>query len=131
MLPLRVTLACGSYDRTEALRTGQVSPEGIDLNYVTIQSPPEIFARMVTTQSFDVSEMSLAHALVKRAEGEFPFVALPVFPSRMFRHGFIFVNTRAGIRGPKDLMMLRVRCRRKLAVHRRRRRRRPCVHRTW
>jgi 4,5-dihydroxyphthalate decarboxylase len=103
MSPIRVTLACGSYDRTEALRTGVVRPEGIDLNYVPIQSPPEIFARMLATGSFDASEMSCAHALIHKGRGDFPFVALPVFPSRMFRHGFIFVNTRAGIRAPKDL----------------------------
>jgi 4,5-dihydroxyphthalate decarboxylase len=80
-----------------------IQAEGIDLNYVSIKSPPEIFARMVAGQSFDAGEMSAAHALIKRAQGDFPFVALPVFPSRMFRHGFIFVNTAAGIRTPKDL----------------------------
>lgn len=100
---LRVTLACGSYDRTEALRNGIVRPEGIDLNYITIQSPPELFARMLTTAAFDVSEMSCAHAFIRRGRGDFPFVALPIFPSRMFRHGYIFVNTAAGIRTPKDL----------------------------
>src|SRR2546428_6955421 len=108
MPPLRLTLACGPYDRTEVLRTGVVRPEGIDLNYLAIQSPPEIFARMVANQSFDASEMSCSHALIKRAEGDFPFVALPVFPSRAFRHGFIFVNTAAGIREPKDLEGKRV-----------------------
>lgn len=103
MPALRVTLACGAYDRTEALRTGVVQPEGIDLTYVAIQSPPEIFARMIATQSFDVSEMSCAHTLIHRSRGDFPFVALPIFPSRMFRHGYIFVHTAAGIRGPQDL----------------------------
>ncbi len=103
MPALRVSLACGPYDRTEALRTGIVQPEGIDLTYVAIQSPPEIFARMIGTQSFDVSEMSCAHALIHKGQGDFPFVALPVFPSRMFRHGYIFVNANAGIREPKDL----------------------------
>ena len=101
LLPL--TLACGSYDRTDALRTGIVRPEGIDLTYVAIQSPPEIFARMVANQAFDASEMSCAHSLIHRGKGDFPFVAIPVFPSRMFRHGYIFINTKAGIRTPKDL----------------------------
>src|SRR5574341_1789618 len=100
---LPVTLACGPYDRTEALRTGLIQPEGIALTYVAIQSPPELFARMLTTKAFDVSEMSMAHSLIRRAKEDFPFVALPVFPSRMFRHGYIFVNTRTGIRTPKDL----------------------------
>jgi len=105
---LRLSLACGPYDRTEALRNGVVRPEGIDLIYVPIQSPPEIFARMVTNASFDASEMSCAHYFSHRARGNFPFVALPVFPSRMFRHGFIFVNATSGIRGPEDLEGKRV-----------------------
>jgi 4,5-dihydroxyphthalate decarboxylase len=106
--PLRLSLACGPYDRTEALQHGIVRPEGIDLIYVPIQSPPEIFARMVTNASFDASEMSCAHYLTHRSRGEFPFVAIPVFPSRMFRHGYIFVNTASGIRNPADLEGKRV-----------------------
>jgi 4,5-dihydroxyphthalate decarboxylase len=105
---LRLSLACGPYDRTEALRTGSVRPEGIDLIYVPVPSPPELFTRMVTKRAFDASEMSCAHYLIHRAKGDFPFVALPIFPSRMFRHGFIFVNTASGIEGPKDLAGKRV-----------------------
>jgi 4,5-dihydroxyphthalate decarboxylase len=105
---LPLTVACGPYDRTEALRNGAVQAEGIDLRYVAIQSPPEIFARMIHKRSFDASEMSLSHYLIQRANGDFPFVALPIFPSRVFRHGYIFVNTEAGIRSPKDLEGKRV-----------------------
>ncbi len=108
MTTLKLTLACGPYDRTEALRSGLVRPEGIDLIYVPIQSPPELFARMVTNRSFDASEMSAAHYLGHRGRSDFPFVALPIFPSRMFRHGYIFVNTSAGIRAPEDLKGKRV-----------------------
>jgi 4,5-dihydroxyphthalate decarboxylase len=100
---LQLTCACGPYDRTEALRNGAVQVEGIDLRYLSIQSPPEIFARMVHNRSFDLSEMSLSHYLIQRAKGDFDFLALPIFPSRVFRHGFIFVNTDAGITYPKDL----------------------------
>lgn len=108
MQKLSLTLACGPYDRTEALRTGEVAPEGIDLNYVAIQNPPEIFVRMIRNQEFDVSEMSSAVYLRRRAKGNFPFVAIPVFPSRMFRHGFVFVNTQSGLRAAKDLEGRRV-----------------------
>ena len=103
MANLQLSVGCGPYDRTEALRNGLVQPEGIDLTYVPIQSPPEIFARMVKNTAFDVAEMSTSLYLTLRAKGEFPFVALPVFPSRLFRHGFIFVNTEAGVREPRDL----------------------------
>lgn len=106
MPPLPLTLACGAYDRTEALRTGLVRPEGIDLNYLAIKSPPEIFARMLDLESFDASEMSLSQYLTLRASGDFRFMALPLFPSRVFRHGFIFVTN--GIRHPKELEGRRV-----------------------
>src|SRR5579871_2023236 len=105
---LSLTIACGPYDRTEALRTGVVQAEGLDLTYLAIQSPPEIFARMVHKYSFEVAEMSTSLYLTRRAQGDFPFVALPIFPSRLFRHGFIFINTDAHIGSPKDLEGKRV-----------------------
>ncbi len=108
MTRLSLSLACGPYDRTEALRTGMVTPEGIDLIYVPVQSPPELFAQMVHKRSFDVAEMSTSLYLQMRARGELPLVALPIFPSRMFRHGYVFVNDRAGIREPRDLAGKRV-----------------------
>ena len=108
MVNLPVTMACGPYDRMEALSLGVIQPEGIDLRYIAIQSPPEIFARMIKTNSFDVAEMSLAHYLISRIRGEFPYVAIPVFPSRVFRHGFVFVNSTAGIQTAKDLEGRRV-----------------------
>jgi len=105
---LRLSLACGPYDRTEALATGVVRPEGIDLVYVPVQSPPELFARMVATECYDVSEMSCSLYFIRRNRGGFPFVAIPVFPSRMFRHGFVFVNRNSSIQTPKDLEGKRV-----------------------
>lgn len=103
MTKLPITFACGPYDRMEALNLGIIQPEGIDLRYIAIQSSPEIFARMIKTRSFDVAEMSLAHYFIMRTHGEFPYMAIPVFPSRVFRHGYIFVNKHAGISTAKDL----------------------------
>ena len=108
MYDLPLTMACGPYDRMEALAQGVIKPEGIALRYLPIQSPPEIFARMIKTRSFDVAEMSLAHYFIMRTRGDFPFIAIPVFPSRVFRHGFIFINKSAGIHEPKDLEGKRV-----------------------
>jgi len=105
---LSLTFACGRYDRTEALRTGEVGVEGIDLNYLAIEAPREIFDRMVGGQEFEVSELSASEYICLSAAGKCPFVAIPVFPSRAFRHSFIYINTRAGIRGPKDLEGKRV-----------------------
>ena len=103
-----MTFACGPYDRMEALNLGVIQPEGMDLRYLPIVSSPEIFARMVKNRAFDASEMSLAHYLIERIRGEFPFIAIPVFPSRVFRHGYIFINMNSGIKQPKDLEGKRV-----------------------
>lgn len=108
MSRLKLTFACGRYDRTEALRTGEVSVEGVDLNYLPIEAPREIFDRMVGGHEFEISELSSSEFISLSGAGKCPFVALPVFPSRMFRHGFIYINTRKGIRTPKDLEGKRV-----------------------
>jgi 4,5-dihydroxyphthalate decarboxylase len=108
MSRLSLTFACGHYDRTNALRTGEVAVEGIDLNYLAIESPRNIFDRMVGGQEFEVSELSASEYICLTSAGKCPFVAIPVFPSRAFRHSFIYVNTKAGIRSPKDLEGKRV-----------------------
>jgi len=105
---LQLTLACGAYDRTEALRTGVIQAEGIDLTYLAIQSPPEIFSRVIKKQAFDVAEMSTSVYFQLRSRNQLPYLALPIFPSRLFRHGFIFVNSKAGIRQPSDLTGKRI-----------------------
>jgi 4,5-dihydroxyphthalate decarboxylase len=103
MANLRLTLACGPYDRTQALRDGTIAPDGIDLTYLDIQAA-EIFWRMLQYQEFHVSEMSLSNYITLVDQGQAPFVAIPVFPSRVFRHGYIFVNTEKGIARPADLI---------------------------
>lgn len=105
---LSLTLATGPYDRVEAIARGVVQPEGIDLTCLRIQSPPEIFSRMVKTRAFDLCEMSLSTYLTRRSRGAFPFIALPVFPSRLFRHAYIYVNRDQGIAEPGDLNGRRV-----------------------
>src|SRR5690348_13489575 len=108
MSKLRLSFACGPYDRVEALQYNRVEIEGIDLSFVEIQAPREIFDRMVGAREFDVSELSLAEHVAMTARGGSPFVAIPVFPSKAFRHGFICVNRDAGIREPKDLAGKRI-----------------------
>jgi 4,5-dihydroxyphthalate decarboxylase len=106
-----ITFACGLYDRTLALLTGDVKADGIDLNYLAIDRPREIFDRMSDAQEFDASEMSssdyarqVSHSL---AHAGCPFVALPVFVSRVFRHGHIAINRKL-VREPKDLAGKRI-----------------------
>jgi 4,5-dihydroxyphthalate decarboxylase len=107
MPDIKLTLACEDYDRTRALRDGTVKPEGIDLNYVSL-SVEEIFWRMCRYEEFDASELSMGAFLVAAAQGRRPFVAIPVFPSRTFRHRCIFINTGSGIERPEDLRGKRV-----------------------
>jgi 4,5-dihydroxyphthalate decarboxylase len=90
MARLAVSLACGPYDRTRALADGRVTVGGADLRYVPLD-PEEIFFRMVSHGEFDVSEMSLATYLVTREKGA-PFIGIPVFPSRLFRHTSVYAN---------------------------------------
>src|SRR3977135_4558001 len=97
-----LTFACGLYDRMVPLYAGETRPAGIDLDYLGIGSPREIFDRMAGAQAFDASEMSLSEVVTRIAAKQCPFVAIPVFPSRVFRHGFITVNRKA-VRSPKDL----------------------------
>lgn len=102
MSKVPLTFACGLYDRAVALATGAVPVEGVDLNFINIDSPREIFDRMSGGLEFDASEYSSSEFISRYSAGNCPFVALPVFPSRSFRHGFIAVN-RNFVRTPKDL----------------------------
>ena len=102
MTDINLTLACGPFDRTQALRDGSVKPEGINLTYLTLE-PAEIFYRMINYREFDLSEMSITNYITLVSLGESPFVAIPVFPSRVFRHGYFFINTASGIKTPADL----------------------------
>ena len=89
MSGLPITFACGLYDRMLALYTGDVKPDGIDLNFVAIDHPREIFDRMANNLEFDAAEMSSSDFFRHAARGDCPMVAIPVFPSRVFRHGYI------------------------------------------
>jgi 4,5-dihydroxyphthalate decarboxylase len=104
---LRLTLACWDYDRTRALADGRVAPEGIDLNLLPLDVE-ETFFRMLRGREFDAAEMSLSSYCVSLLRDDPAFVAIPVFPSRFFRHGCIFVSTRSGIRQPADLIGRRI-----------------------
>ncbi|MEV0621578.1 ABC transporter substrate-binding protein [Nonomuraea sp. NPDC050404] len=107
MSELSLSFACWDYDRTRALREGRVRPEGIDLNHLTLPVE-ETFYRQLRHREFDVSEMSLSSYVLTLGDPEPPFVALPVFPSRFFRHQSIYVNARSGVERPQDLAGKRV-----------------------
>lgn len=108
MPQLPLTFACGLYDRVVPLYAKEVQPVGIDLNFIVLNNPRAIFDRMGGGQEFDAAEFSSSEFVARHATGSTPFVALPFFPSRAFRHSMITVNTRSGIRAPKDLEGKRV-----------------------
>jgi 4,5-dihydroxyphthalate decarboxylase len=98
----QLTLACEDYDRTRPLREGTVKAEGIDLNYL-VMPVEEIFWRMMKYEEFDASELSMGAFLTAAARSHRPFIAIPVFPSRTFRHRCIFAHTASGITKVEDL----------------------------
>ena len=107
MANLRLSLGCWNYDRTRGLMEGRIQPDGIDLTYLSMPVE-ETFFRMLRHREFDVAELSLSSYAVSLSKPEKPFVAIPIFPSRFFRHSCIYVNAEAGIGEPKDLIGKRV-----------------------
>lgn len=109
MSDLPLTLGCWDYDRVQPLIDGRVRPDGIDLRFLNM-IVEETFFRMARHREFDVSEMSMSSYVVSLFKPDRPFVAIPVFPSRFFRHSCIYVNADAGITEPKDLIGKRFGC---------------------
>jgi len=104
---IRITLAVGDYDRTRALADGRVTAEGVDLTVLNLPVE-EIFFRQLTYQEFDVSEMSLSSYVLSIQRPDPAFIAIPVFPSRYFRHQSVFINRNSGISSPADLAGKRI-----------------------
>ncbi len=107
MTRLPLTLACWDYDRVRPLMDGTVRPDGIALNILPL-SPEEVFHRMIRHREFDAAEMSLSSYTLSLRSGPGPFVGLPVFLSRTFRHADIYVHARSGIERPEDVVGKRV-----------------------
>jgi 4,5-dihydroxyphthalate decarboxylase len=106
MSKLQLSVAMGDYDRTRALFDGRVQIDGVDPVYMLL-SPEEMFFRAMRSVDFDVVELSLSSYLVKHAKGDCPYVAVPVFLSRAFRHTSIYVR-KDRIKRPEDLKGKRV-----------------------
>ncbi len=100
---LQMTLACGDYEIVRALKQGEVKADGIELTMLTDMDSTTRHWRMIRDHEFDVCELSLSSYLMARARDE-DLTAIPVFLHRRFRHGFVFVNTDAGIHRPSDLI---------------------------
>jgi 4,5-dihydroxyphthalate decarboxylase len=102
-----ITIACGNYDRTRAIRDGRVKVEGCDVTYLPMY-PEEIFHRAFKFQEFDVSEISFSSYIRTVSAGTAAYIGVPAFVSRIFRHSGIYVRKGAGIEKPEDLRGKRI-----------------------
>jgi 4,5-dihydroxyphthalate decarboxylase len=107
MAKLNLSIAIGDYDRVRPLKTGEVQIDGTDPVFMSLE-PEEIFFRGFRHQEFDVCELSLSSFTVKTAANDCPYVGVPVFPSRAFRHTAIYRRTDRGIDTPADLKGRRI-----------------------
>ncbi len=106
MNKLRLSVAMGDYDRTRALLDGRVQIDGVDPVYMTLY-PEEMFFRAMRSQDFDICELSFSSYMVKTAQNTCPYVAIPVFLSRAFRHTSIYVR-KDRVHKPEDLKGRRI-----------------------
>ncbi|WP_225725913.1 MULTISPECIES: 4,5-dihydroxyphthalate decarboxylase [unclassified Nocardia] len=97
-----LTIGCFRYDTTRALFEESIRIDGFDVSMETAATLPEIFERLIRANEFDVAELGLTFYLRLLEQG-LPYVALPIFPNRVFRHSCIFVNTHCGITHPAHL----------------------------
>jgi hypothetical protein len=107
MPEIPITVACGNYDRTAAIRDGRVRIEGCAVTYLPLY-PEEIFHRAFKYQEFDVSELSFSSHMRTVAAGTAAYVGVPAFVSRLFRHSGIYIRNGAGISKPEDLRGKRI-----------------------
>ena len=102
MPKLDLSIAVGDYDRVRPLIDGAVGIDGVAPLFMTLE-PEEVFFRAFRHAEFDIAELSLSSFTVRTARGDNPYVGVPVFLSRAFRHSGIYVRTDRGIRAPADL----------------------------
>jgi 4,5-dihydroxyphthalate decarboxylase len=108
MADLKLTLACWTYDRTRALMDGSVKPDGVALQFESAHQVGQIMERMMRDRAYDAAEIGFTYYLRSLELLGAPFIAIPVFPNRIFRHSAIFINRKSGITRPQDLAGRRV-----------------------
>jgi 4,5-dihydroxyphthalate decarboxylase len=100
--PTKIKLASRAYDGVLPILRGQAKIAGFEFEITETEDVAGMFAGMFKGQ-YDLSEMSLGELIYYTSRDKAGFVAIPVFPSRMFRHGFIYCRKAADIKGPADL----------------------------
>lgn len=107
MSALNLSLAVGNYDRVRPLVDGSVQIDGVDPVFMLL-TPEEMFFRAFRHQAFDVSELSFSSYVVSLTRENPPYIAVPVFLSRAFRHTSIYIRNDKGIEKPEDLKGRRI-----------------------
>jgi 4,5-dihydroxyphthalate decarboxylase len=102
-----LTLAIGDYEHTRDLASGRVSVQGATLNVLTL-TPEEAFFRFTHFREWEVSEMSMGKYVSLRSQDDESIAAIPVFPSRVFRHSMIYVRDGGKLTRPEQLKGARV-----------------------
>jgi len=107
MVEVPITIACGNYDRTRAIKDGTVRVEGCAVTYLPLY-PEETFHRAFKFSEFDVSELSFSSYIRTVAAGTSDYIGVPAFVSRIFRHSGIYIREGSGIERPEDLRGKRI-----------------------
>src|SRR5262245_41381365 len=107
MAKLKLSIAVGDYDRTRPLIDGSVSIDGVEPIFMLLE-PEEMFFRAFRHSEFEICELSLSSFALKTAAGDCPYVGVPAFLSRAFRHTSIYIRRDRGIQSPEDLKGRRV-----------------------
>lgn len=108
MTDRKLDIAFWNYDRTRLLAEGDVRIEGVDAAFHSATIVPQIFEAMISRRAYDVSELGMTYFLRTFEDEQSPFIAIPVFPNRSFRHGAIYINKASNIRRPEDLAGKRI-----------------------
>ena len=102
-----LTVATTDYDHVRDFRIGEVTAEGIDVNWLNMDIH-EIFSRFTFNREWEVSELSFAKFIAQATREQPDIIGLPVYTSRMFRFSSFYVNTKSGIKRPQDMAGKRV-----------------------
>lgn len=102
MADVKITIATNDYDRTRAIRDGRVKVEGCEVTYLPLEAE-EVFFRAFRYAEFDVSELSFSSYMLQTTRGDCPYIGIPAFVSRAFRHAGMYIRTDRGIKTPADL----------------------------
>ena len=102
MANVNISIACGDYDRVRAIKDKRVTVDGADVTFIAM-GPEELFFRALRYAEFEVAELSFNSYMMLTSRDACPYIAIPVFPSRMFRHSALYIRTDRGIKSPPDL----------------------------